>query len=774
MGAHDRQRRVELARRRALKPRRARPRRASRRTGRRCGGTAPRDRGRGRGRAIRRARAPARRARPGRRRAAVRSRRTLRGRADVRCRSDGPEPRGGLRVGRGELGVQVGGRPALRRGADLGPDRLGNGRHVRKTLGQGAEIKARAAGENDRTVANSGQNFARPPQPTGRRRIDRAVDFAEEPVRRLPFLIGRRTRGEDAEVGIDLHRIGVDDGRAEFVGQSQRRRGLAARRRSCEEERSPHAVEPLSPPGLRMPASVLVATLIADPERAPLTDARIDRAALALGGIERRRWLDEGVAADLVVDRRPRRQARRARGAFRRRTGRRRSSSRSRDARRALLVADMDFDPDRPGMRRRARRAGRPRRPCRGDHRAGDARRDRVRAGAARARRAARGSAGRGDRRRAGEPGSRSTPARARSPAPCAPAARKVVIVSGGFRQFTSAVAALIGADEDRANTLETGGREASPARSSSRSSAATPSARRCSRSPPPCGLALEATLAVGDGANDLAMLGRGGLGVAYRAKPQVAAAADARIDHADLTALLYAQGIPRKRFRRGLNALKRLGRSLAKRPRTLALAAAALALAAVAAYAVVERSRGLWQVVGACVDRSEVDRPAVSLPRRRSVGRQERGHVIFRPPLGERPDLVADAENRRRRGPVPAIARGAELFRPGLGGARSMIATPNGGPPARDRNSLIVNSRHRADAGPASHPYRLPRIPRRVVCWHRLRRGSGRRVAADRPRSFRISRSGCCGWAERILRAPIRSVWRSRPSTPSSAIGRN
>ena len=50
-------------------------------------------------------------------------------------------------------------------------------------------------------------------------------------------------------------------------------------------------------------------------------------------------------------------------------------------------------------------------------------------------------------------------------------------------------------------------------------------------------------TLAVGDGANDLAMLGEAGLGVAFRAKPAVAAAAHARVDHGDLTALLYAQG---------------------------------------------------------------------------------------------------------------------------------------------------------------------------------------------------------------------------------------
>jgi phosphoserine phosphatase len=56
-------------------------------------------------------------------------------------------------------------------------------------------------------------------------------------------------------------------------------------------------------------------------------------------------------------------------------------------------------------------------------------------------------------------------------------------------------------------------------------------------------------TLAVGDGANDLGMIENAGLGVAYHAKPAVAAAAAARIDHGDLTALLYAQGYRREEF---------------------------------------------------------------------------------------------------------------------------------------------------------------------------------------------------------------------------------
>ena len=56
-------------------------------------------------------------------------------------------------------------------------------------------------------------------------------------------------------------------------------------------------------------------------------------------------------------------------------------------------------------------------------------------------------------------------------------------------------------------------------------------------------------TLAVGDGANDLGMVREAGLGVAYHAKPAVSAAAAARIDHGDLTALLYAQGYRRDQF---------------------------------------------------------------------------------------------------------------------------------------------------------------------------------------------------------------------------------
>ena len=121
-------------------------------------------------------------------------------------------------------------------------------------------------------------------------------------------------------------------------------------------------------------------------------------------------------------------------------------------------------------------------------------------------------------------------------------------LVSGGFTLFTSAAAARIGFQENRANELVV------------RDGKFTGEVKE-----PILGRAAKlATLVdlmesfdlddidsvvVGDGANDLAMIQAAGLGVAYHAKPAVAAAAAARIDHGDLTALLYAQGYRRDEF---------------------------------------------------------------------------------------------------------------------------------------------------------------------------------------------------------------------------------
>jgi phosphoserine phosphatase len=121
-------------------------------------------------------------------------------------------------------------------------------------------------------------------------------------------------------------------------------------------------------------------------------------------------------------------------------------------------------------------------------------------------------------------------------------------VVSGGFTFFTARVAAELGFSSHFANELvvEDGrlagtveepilGREAKQQMLLSLAYGN--------------GLALDETCAIGDGANDLAMIQAAGLGVAYHAKPAVAAAADARIDHGDLTTLLYFQGYSREEF---------------------------------------------------------------------------------------------------------------------------------------------------------------------------------------------------------------------------------
>ena len=124
----------------------------------------------------------------------------------------------------------------------------------------------------------------------------------------------------------------------------------------------------------------------------------------------------------------------------------------------------------------------------------------------------------------------------------------RAVLVSGGFTAFTAHVAAALGFDEDRANTLliEGGkltGEVAEPILGREAKVAALLETVGA------LGLTPADVLAVGDGANDLGMLKLAGAGVALHAKPVVAAEVDRRINFGDLTALLYLQGYSRDEF---------------------------------------------------------------------------------------------------------------------------------------------------------------------------------------------------------------------------------
>jgi phosphoserine phosphatase len=125
------------------------------------------------------------------------------------------------------------------------------------------------------------------------------------------------------------------------------------------------------------------------------------------------------------------------------------------------------------------------------------------------------------------------------------------VLVSGGFTRFAEPVAAEIGFDRVVANELDirngrlTGGVKRPVVGAQTKRQVLFDTLKEL-------GLTREETLAVGDGANDIPMLREAGLGVAYHAKPATAAAAAARIEHNDLSALLYAQGYPRSRWQIG------------------------------------------------------------------------------------------------------------------------------------------------------------------------------------------------------------------------------
>lgn len=121
-------------------------------------------------------------------------------------------------------------------------------------------------------------------------------------------------------------------------------------------------------------------------------------------------------------------------------------------------------------------------------------------------------------------------------------------LVSGGFTDFTRAVAGALGFDENRANRLLAAGDVLSGEvgmpilGKQAKVDALIEITGRL-------GLSDQDVLAVGDGANDLGMLERAGTGVALHAKPTVAAQCDVRINHGDLTALLYLQGYAQSDF---------------------------------------------------------------------------------------------------------------------------------------------------------------------------------------------------------------------------------
>jgi phosphoserine phosphatase len=294
-----------------------------------------------------------------------------------------------------------------------------------------------------------------------------------------------------------------------------------------------------------------VATLISNPARPAVRAEALQRACGALAGAGEPRWLDPGVAADIPFTPADAPDQRRLAAALRAALGRELIDVvvQPKDERRKrLLLADMDSTmigqecidelADFAGLK--AHVAAITERAMRGEIAFEPALRERVALLKGLPQTVVDEVIG---KRIVLTPGGRTLVATMRANG------SHTCLISGGFTLFTQRIAAMIGFDENRANTLlvDENGRFSGSVREPILGRDAKLKALHELRQK--LGLAQAQTLVIGDGANDLPMIEAAGLGAAYHGKPVVAEAAAARIEHGDLTALLYAQGYSRAEF---------------------------------------------------------------------------------------------------------------------------------------------------------------------------------------------------------------------------------
>jgi phosphoserine phosphatase len=406
---------------------------------------------------------------------------------------------------------------------------------------QGLQIEAGPANHDGQQTAARGlfEDGRDVPQPTADRISFRSVDMTKQSMRDQCLLGGAGPGCEDAQITIDLHGIRVDNDPAESLGNSNGEGRLAA----CRRPRDKH--HPLDLAFLVMTRLMThVATLICDPCGPALDEATIARARAALPDASEPRWLAPGIAADVFFTPDPGEGDRAAADALRLLLEKEAVDvvvQRTTYRRKKLLVADMDSTmigqecidelADSVGLKDRV--AAITERAMRGEIAFEPALRERVAL-------------------LAGLPAAvigkvfaariQATPGAATLVHTMRAHGAFTCLVSGGFTVFSHRVATMLGFDEYRANRLVI---EDERLTREVESPILGPAAKRDALNDLRARFALAATetLALGDGANDLAMLDAAGLGVAYHAKPTVKAASRARIDHADLTALLYVQG---------------------------------------------------------------------------------------------------------------------------------------------------------------------------------------------------------------------------------------
>src|SRR5262245_34957035 len=417
------------------------------------------------------------------------------------------------------------------------PDRSGNRRHDGKPRCQRLEIEAGATDKNRDMALINGvvERLFGGPTPASDGIVFRCIDVAVEKVRYARLLLWRWTRGYDAQIAIHLHRVGVDNDAIELLGERECQSRLAAGGRPCNKHRSIGSAHRMTH----------VATLIRNSGGLDTSVVERARSLLARAGVPQQLGPN---AADIPFSA-EKAQDQRALGESLRElaNGIDVVVQPVANRRKKLFLGDMDSTmigqecidelADYVGLK--AHVAAITERAMRGDIAFEPALRERV-------------ALLKGlpikvieeviDRRIKLTPGGRTLVAtmRANRGFTC--------MVSGGFTLFTNRIAAMIGFDDTHANTLaldgdRLAGTVVEPVFDRDAKRATLVSLRERLK------LGKDETLVAGDGANDLDMIMEAGLGIAFHAKPEVAAAAPARIDHSDLTALLYVQGYHQNEF---------------------------------------------------------------------------------------------------------------------------------------------------------------------------------------------------------------------------------
>ena len=474
--------------------------------------------------------------------------------ADDPLRIGRVQARGGFGVAFLQAGMQGNDTDLGLQSANGGAHPVGHGGNIGQTFGQRAEIHARAACHNRQLAlclypANGGCGIG---EPMGDRIGLIGPDMAEQRMGNFGLLLHSRTGCQDAQRLIDLHGIRIDHHAIQLFSQMDGESGLAACRRSCDEKGLHSALHYLAPARLikrelkkktcSMP--VTVATLVANPLTPCLSDALIKQAAQVLPADAGQKILDQGIAADLLFESTDSADHGTLAQTIREALGQAPVDvivQPAQNRRKQLFLADMDstmigqecIDELADFVGLKAKVSDITERAMRGELDFEPALRERV-------------ALLEGldldvieqilQSRITYTAGGRALVMTMKTHG------AYTALVSGGFTLFTGPVSQHLGFHEHRSNSLtihagKLAGMVDDPILGKEAKRASLIALRDAR------GLHPSLTMAVGDGANDLAMLGEAGLGVAFYAKPAVAAAAHARINHADLSALLYAQG---------------------------------------------------------------------------------------------------------------------------------------------------------------------------------------------------------------------------------------